>query len=478
MKLSQWKTLTDDEISRIHAASLDILENTGLLYESREVRQILLAGGASCTGEMVRFPKQLVEDCIARNKSTVNICNREGRELFAIGDGQVRFAGGHNAVFVMSDDKGSRRSSVLKDVEDFAKICEALEDIDIVGVPLNPGDVPDRMMLAHAVAAILKNSKKPVFFSSESREVNRAIIELARQTTGIKDFREKSSMISQLSSTSPLYWEPGAAESVVECARAGMPLAFLPQPIAGMTAPYTLAGNITVHNAEVLSGVVLAHLVNPGAPLIYAAAWTVCDMRYGNVIIGRPEAALMRIAGAQMARFYHMPSHCIGPDSDSNLYDEQMGWEKMMSLLAAVSGGNDLIVNSGMFGTGMTATNEQLLLDNEMNRFARRMAAGINVSSESIAAELIKNIGPRGIFLDSEHTLMNLHSGEHVESLVIKGLNYENWKNNGALSASALADEKVEEILTAKNASVLAEDNALELDEILKRWDENQAAHE
>lgn len=473
MKLSQWKILADNEIKQIHEAALDILENTGLIFESAEVRNLLVKGGAVCKSETIFFPKGLIEDCIAKNRRTVNMCDREGRSLFAIGDGQIRFAGGHNAVFVMSDDKGTRRNSLLKDVEDFAKICEYLEDIDIVGVPLNPSDVPSKTMLVHAVAAILKNSKKPIFFSTESREVNLAIIELARQTTGIKNFEEESSMISQLSSTSPLYWEAGASEALVECAKVGMPLAFLPQPIAGMTAPYTLAGNITVHNAEVLSGVILSHIINPGTPLIYAAAWTSYDMRYSNVVIGRPEESLMRIAGAQMAHFYNMPSHTIGPDADSNLYDEQMGWEKMMSILAAISGGNDLIVNSGMFGTGMTVTNEQLLLDNEMNRMAKRMNTGINVTTETIAADLIKEVGARGTFLDTDHTLMNLRSGEHLETLIIKGMNYEGWKNNGAKNSSELVHEKVEEILRTSNNSILPEDKIMELNNILKKWDDS-----
>jgi trimethylamine--corrinoid protein Co-methyltransferase len=194
-------------------------------------------------------------------------------------------------------------------------------------------------------------------------------------------------------------------------------------------------------------------------------------MRYSNVIIGRPEEALMRIAGAQMAHFYNMPSHSIGPDSDSNLYDEQMGWEKMMSLLAAVLGGNDLVVNSGMFGTGMTVTNEQLLMDNEMNRLSKRMNAGINVSSETIASDLIKELGPRGSFLDADHTLMNLRSGEHIETLVIKGVNYDGWKNNGAKNSSELAHEKAEEILHKKNTSAFPENKVADLDKILKKWD-------
>ncbi|MCK4981877.1 MAG: trimethylamine methyltransferase family protein, partial [Victivallaceae bacterium] len=203
----------------------------------------------------------------------------------------------------------------------------------------------------------------------------------------------------------------------------------------------------------------------------YAAAWTSYDMRYSNVIIARPAEALMRIAGAQMAHFYNMPSHCIGPDADANIDDEQLGWEKMMTLLSAASGGNDLIVNSGMFGTGMSVTNEQLLLDNEMNRFARRMMKGIEVSDATIAKDVIAEIGPRGDYLASDHTLEHLRTGEHVETTVITGMNYGNWKNAGAKTCYQIASEKVQKILNTKISSSFASGEASKLDEILKKWD-------
>ena len=319
MNLTNWKTLDESEIRQIHEASLEILEKTGISVESPEVRKILAENGLTSDGEAVKFPRSAVEDCIAKNLRKFPIVDRNGKEAFMLGDGNVRFAGGHNAVFVMTDRKGGRRNSVLKDVADFAHICEKLEDIDMIGVPLNPSDAPSKTMLAHAVSAIMKKSVKPIFYSCESREVNLAIIELAEAVSGKRNFKEGSYVISQLSTTSPLFWEKGASESLVDCVRRGIPVAFLPQPISGLTAPYTIAGNITVHNAEVLSGVVISHLINPGTPLIYAAAWTSYDMRHSNVIIGRPEESLMRIAGAQMAHFYNMPSHSIGPDADSNV---------------------------------------------------------------------------------------------------------------------------------------------------------------
>ncbi len=473
MKLTQWKVLDDSEIRRIHEASLEILATSGISVESSEVRRILCEKGLSADGEIVKFPRQVVEDCVAKSIRKFPVINRAQKEAFLLGDGSARFAGGHNAVFVMDDRCGGRRNSILKDVSDFAVLCDRLADIDMIGVPLNPSDVPARTMLAHAVAEIMRKSEKPIFFSCESRDVNLAIIELALAVSGRKDFSGGSYVISQLSTTSPLFWEKGASEALVECVTRGVPVAFLPQPIAGLTAPYTLAGNIAVHNAEVLSGVVIAHFVKPGAPLVYAAAWTSYDMRSSNVVIGRPEESLMRIAGAQMAHFYNMPSHSIGPDADSNVYDEQLGWEKMMSLLAGVSGGNDLIVNSGMFGTGMTVANEQLLLDNEMNRFAKRMVQGINATPETVAVDVIKEVGHRGTYIDHEHTVGRLRTGEHVEPTVIAATNYANWRKGGSPDCAALASAKAAEMLRQARPTRLDATVLKKITEILGRWDNN-----
>ena len=471
MKTNLLAVLSDREVQSIHEASIEILATTGVAIESDDVRKLLVEKGASCDGVIVKFSKSLIEDCVAKNRRRIQLTDRNGKDLFLLGDGGVRFAGGHNAVFVMDSKNGERRNSTIRDVETFSVLCEHLEDIDLIGVPLNPSDAPPKTMLAHAVAAIMRNSRKPIFFSSESREVNLAIMELALALTGQKNFKERSYLISQLSTTSPLFWEKGAAEALVACAKAGLPVAFLPQPIAGLTAPYTLAGNITVHNTEVISGVVIAHLVNPGTPLIYAAAWTSYDMRHSNVVIGRPEEALMRIAGAQMARHYNMVSHSIGPDADSNLHDEQMGWEKMMSGMAAALSGNDLIVNAGMFGTGMTVTNEQLILDNEMNRFVKRIRKGIAVNESTVAKSLIMEKGARGSFIDTDHTLEHLRTGEHIEPTVIKALNYEDWRKEGMPDCATLASRKVESLLRLDNPSRLDDKAATANEEILRKWD-------
>jgi len=357
----------------------------------------------------------------------------------------------------------------VKDVEECAILSDALPDVDMVGVPVMPQDVTPQTTLLYAVKAILENSNKPVFFSSESEIINQAIIDMGKVITGKESLIGCSPLISQLSTTSPLYWEKGAVEALYIVAQEGIPLDLLPQPIAGVTAPYTLAGLLTVHNTEVLSGIVISQLIRPGIPIIYGAAWTTYEMKLTNVLIGRPESSLLRIAGAQMAHYYHLPSHTTAPDNDANLHDEQAAWEKMLSTLAGIVGANDMIVNLGMFGTGMTISLEQLIMDSEMCRIVKRFHQGIEVNEDTLALDTILQVRPRGEFLTTEHTLHHLRSGEHVTLDVSNGANYEVWKLKGSKNTTDKARDMVSSILLQGCRHPLSPDKQKELQAIIDR---------
>lgn len=473
MKLTDLHVLSPGDIALIHESSLNVLDNVGLIVESQRVLDILAEGGCAVDREkkLVKFPREVVERCLKLPPARIPLYDRDGNPALTLGDGGRYCASGHNAVFMVEDDSGNRRNSTVEDVERFAIVSDALSEVDIVGVPVMPQDTRPETTLLHAIRAILENTKKPVFFSSESDLINRAAIEMGKAVLGRDSLAGCGNLISQLSTTSPLYWEKGAAEALYTVAKEGVPVAFLPQPITGVTAPYTLAGILTVHNAEVLSGIVITQLVNPGTPVIYAAAWTTYEMKQLNVLIGRPESSLLRVAGAQMARHYHIPSHTTAPDSDANCQDEQSAWEKMLSLLAGLGGANDLIVNLGMFGTGMSVSLEQLVLDNELCRIVRRFLRGIDVNPETVALETIAHAGPRGNYLMEDHTVMNLRSGEHAELAISNAAAFEKWRAAGSPDAVMNARRKAGQILEAGCRDPLDDAAKRRLGDILREYE-------
>lgn len=473
MKFSELTVLSTDEIQQIHDASIAILENTGILVKSCMVLELLQQKGADVDfdKQIVKLPRKLIEICLKTVPQTFDLYDRNGNKALTIGGSEPKCASGHNAIYVIDSKTKERRNSTLKDVENFAVISDVLEDIDIVGVPVMPQDVTPQATLLHAVKALYEYTSKPLFFSTESYAVNAAIIKMMKVIAGTDNISTCPNAISQLSPTSPLFWTEGAVEALVDVAREGVPLNLLPEPITGMSAPYTTAGLLTVHNTEVLSGVVISQLVRPGCPVIYGSSWTTFDMKNMQAIIASPETSLLRVAGCQMARYYKMPSHTTAPNSDSSAHDEQNAWEKTLSNMCAIAAGNDIVMNAGMFATGLTISLEQLVLDDEINGIVRRMRKGIEVNSETIGAEVISHIGPKGCFLMEDSTLDNLRSGEFRETKVSNATTYSAWMKAGAPDVANIAGRKIEELLRSGGSNRLDAKTVSQLEEIIKDFE-------
>ncbi len=447
MKLSKLEVLSEAEIKQIHEATLDILQNCGVKVDSPKMLSFLREKGlvVDSDKQVVRFSRACIEDALQYVPSRFEVYDREGKFAFILGDGRSKFAAGHNAVFWADSRTGRARPSTVADVELFARICDELEGIDMIGIPVMPQDVPDpKATLLYAVRAVIENSRKPIFFSTDNAEVNRAVIDMAESAFG-GDFKTQVYGITQLSPTSPLSWKRGVLDAIMDTLRTAVPLAILPEPNAGVSAPYTLAGLLTVNNAECISGLVMIQLLKPGTKVMYANSWTATDMRSGAALVGSTETSICRIAGAQLARLYGVPSHTTAPNSDNHAHDEQNAWEKAFSAFSAAAGGNDLIVNCGMFATGMTCSHEQLIMDEEISAMAKRITAGINVNKETIACELIKQVGREGDYLTAEHTLHRLRSDEYLRPRVSVRGPRVSWELEGKKDTYLLAKEKVQE---------------------------------
>ncbi|OHB75038.1 MAG: hypothetical protein A2W31_03965 [Planctomycetes bacterium RBG_16_64_10] len=445
MELARFKVLSDQEIRAIHDATVDLLADCGVQVLSPRMRTFLRERGLRVDeqSQTVRFSRTCLEDSLSTIPPQFDVFDRNGALAFVLGDRQPKIAAGHNAVFWVDSETGRTRPSTVADVELFARICQVLECIDMIGVPVMPQDVPDpQATLLYGLRAVIENSTKPIFFSTDNRRANRACIELLRAAFA-GNLASQVYGISQLSSTSPLYWEEGVLEALADTVQCGVPVAILPEPIAGFTAPYTLAALLTMNNAECLSGLAMTQLLRPAARVLYANSWTTFDMRSGVALVGSAETSVCRIAGAQLADFYHVPCHTTAPNSDNHDHDEQNAWEKTLSLLCAIGAGNDLIVNCGMFATGMTFSHEQLLMDEAIAALARRIAAGLTVNQDTIAADVIRQVGPHGEqYLTHEHTLRWLRSGEYVAARESVVGPRAWWEAQGAKNTYQLAQER------------------------------------
>lgn len=474
MQLNRYEVLDEEEIFKIHEASLEILSEVGIAIYSKEVLELLNEAGAivDFKKSIARIPKNLVEEALVSVPLNVLIWSKDKKSVFTLGDGHSHIVTGFDELYVPSSERNKWRKIAKSDVADFAKIADALKNIDMVGPQGMPQDVvvPEASLL-HAVDAVFNNTEKPLYFSPDTRRVTRAVFDIAKTTVEKNDLSLHPILICQLSPTSPLSWVKDEVEALVETAKCKVPCNILPMPYAGVTAPITIAGQLTIHNTEFLSSVVITQLVRKGTPILYGGGWTSFNMREGNALCATPETAILRIAGVQLARFYKVPSHVVGLNSDSLCSDAQNGWEKCLTGLSSLNAGADLIVGPGAYGTYLVSSNEQLVIDNEILGMLYRFLKGINISSETMAIDIIKKVGPRGNFLEEEHTLQYLRSGEHWEAEISNRCMYQTWFKRGYPDIVENAKRKVKEILQTHQPRELDISVQKEIKRIIKTFE-------
>ena len=189
-------------------------------------------------------------------------------------------------------------------------------------------------------------------------------------------------------------------------------------------------------------------------------------MRTGAALVGSTETTICRIAAAQLAHFYKTPSHTTAPNSDNHVHDEQNSWEKTLSMFCSLGAGHNLIVNCGMFATGMTFSHEQLIMDEEISAMSKRIARGLSVTDQTIAADIIKQIGPRGNYMTSDHTLKWLRSDEYLLPRVSVRGPYAVWQAAGGKDTYMLAKKKAQQLGRCA-ASPIEPHRAAKLNEII-----------
>ena len=216
--------------------------------------------------------------------------------------------------------------------------------------------------------------------------------------------------------------------------------------MAGATSPITTAGTLVNHNAEVLSGIALAQLVNKGAPIIYGSSTTIFDVAESTTPMGSPEMGMCNAGVSMLARYYNLPSYTAGGQSDSKKSDVQAGHEKTMTFMLPAMAGSNMLYGMGMLELGVAFSHTQLVLDAEMARMVRRVIQGVDVNDYTMAVEDIKEVGPGGDFLTQQHTIDNMHTEQARADIFDRKMKH-NWQASGSKTAQDNAEERVKEIM-------------------------------
>jgi len=454
----QYQPLSLDSIGRIHQTSLRVLEEVGVQVDLPEGREVFAAGGAAideATGR-VRIDPELVERCIQRAPASVRLCGRRPDFDLVVEGQRTYFGTGGAAVKIVDLATQQVRSTCLKDIADFAKVTEELENVDFFVIPCTAQDVEQALLPVNEFYAALCNTTKhvigPVFTAAGAREVIAMGEMLAGGGGSLQSCPFLSITISWMNS--PLRFDSVGTQSLIEVVKKRVPVTLSSAPMAGATSPITLAGTLVQLHAEELAGIVFTQLLSPGTPVIYGGIPSMADMRRLKYIGGGVEFGMMNAAIAQLSQYINIPNHNSAGITEAKIPDIQAVYEKCFAILqCALSGSNFIHHAAGILESLLTISHEQLVIDNEIIGMARRAVHGIEVDVERLAFRAIREAGPGGSFVEMDHTLDYLNQ-EFFEPMLADRSDRGDWEQMGMEGIEQKARKRAQAILEAKRGFV------------------------
>jgi len=307
--------LTDEEVNKIHAGTLDLLDQTGVFVEDEEALDCFESGGARVDREskMVQIPPRLVEEAIRSAPSKVILAGRDPKHDLVLGDGRVHFTNFSEGVKVNDLQTGENRAPTKEDLVDSARIIDYLDEVDFCEKALGAQDVNQDIVPLHNAEAYLTNTTKHCAFGPGNGRLLNKILEMAAAIVGgFKKLKERPIVSFTTCPVSPLKLIRDCCEIIMESAKNNVVCNILSMAMSGGTAPVSTAGTLVIHNAEILSGIVLSQLTRKGAPVIYGSSTTAMDLRLAAATVGTPECALINASVAQLAGEYLLPCYVAG----------------------------------------------------------------------------------------------------------------------------------------------------------------------
>jgi trimethylamine--corrinoid protein Co-methyltransferase len=286
---------------------------------------------------------------------------------------------------------------------------------------------------------------------------------LAAVAGGSVALEEKPCAVFDVCPSPPLLWSDLTCQNLIDCARAGIPAELVAMPLAGATAPVTLAAAVVQHAAECLSGVTICQLARPGAPIVWGGSPAAFDMREGTTPMGDVGTWLIDCAYVQVGKALHLPTQAYMGMSDAKILDAQCGLESAGGTFLAALAGVNMISGAGMLDFESCQSLEKLVLDAEVIGMAKRLIKGIDPREEPIALNVMRKHGHRGDYLADTHTLKWFSKELHMPSEVIDRGSLDAWKRKGSKSASQRAAGRVQNLLAKYQQPALSSEICAEL---------------
>jgi len=466
MTSAHYSRLGLQECEKIHAASLEILQRIGVDVHEEKARGVLVKGGATADGLRVRIPEYMVAQALATAPKRIILYNRNGKVALRAGKYNSYYGGGSDCLNILDHLTGQRRRPTLKDVKEASTLMDALPEIDFVMSAFLPEDVDQRIYDRYQMEVMLNHTTKPIVFVTPDFEGCAAAIEMCEAVAGGKEaFQKKPFATCYINVTSGLV---ANAEALLKCmflAEKGLPQLYIPLNAGGVNSPVTTAGCMASMNAGTLLGIVLSQLIHPGAP-VAVPGWNGGPYNL-QTMVGNYVLADEQGVPSSMGKFYDLPVFGLGGSTDSKIMDQQSGFEATLSLMTSLLHGANIIHDVGFMDAGLQGSLQMIAICNEILGFIRAATAGVVVDDETLALDVIEDLGPTGSYLSHPHTLR--HYKEPFYSKLIDKNPYSIWQKRGSLSMEARAAEMVNGILAKHQPEPLPAEVQQAIHEIVLR---------
>ena len=451
--------LTPEQVERVHEASLEILENVGLLVRNEKARDIFARHGCQVEAEtqIVKFPGAVVEQFRAMMPPTFTFRGRDPKYDRTIPQDGPLIVTGSSAPNIIDPLTGRERRSRSDDIARIAHLINELPGYDVFSVSTLAEDAPPGHFTLARLYPALKHCLKPVRSTATDVEDAGMVLRLGSLIAGSDAAYREHPFITHhfCPVVSPLTMDYASTELLIFFTERGWPVYPSIVPNAGLTAPMTLAGTLAQGNAEFLAAALLMQMVREGTPLIYSTLPTVADMRSGAYASGGIECGMLHMAFAQMARYYNVPCGGYIGLTNAKINDAQSGFETGMSTLAGLLAGVDMLNMGGLLDALKVFDFAKAVIDDEIAQMLKRVKRGFEFSEENLALDVIAEVGPGGAFMTNRHTVKRMKTTALLPKLADRDTR-STWESKGALDTQARAMLRVREILARDNPAVFS----------------------
>ncbi len=456
--------LTEEQLDIIHKSTLEILENVGLRFESEKILKIFKKNDCNVDSEnnRVRIPSYIVEEMLRKCPSSFTVKSRSAKHRLRIGGNTLYFSNMPGKGIVTIENwiirKATKKENkealiVLDSLENLHLLCSYTPYFEIEGIsPI--------MSIPESVAAKIRYSTK-VQLTGYQKGCEQFIIELAKATN--------QDIIGIVLPSSPLTYYSEACEAAIRYTQAGFPINIGSSPIMGGTSPVTIGGALVAFNAEVIGGIVLVQMVNPGARVMVEDGAMPMNMRSGSPIFGNITSCLHIAAAGQIWKKYEIPMFADTGWANSKKIDYQSGYEKSIStFVMALAGCNGTFFHGGLYGE-LAYHPLQSIIDDDIAGMVGKFIEGLQINHETLALDIIEDAGPiPGYFLNKNHTRKHFKEEVYLPKSADL-LTYHEWRNNRQKDVIIHAEEKFYEILKNHKVEPLADEQNKEVKKILNK---------